>query len=106
MTLSNLPQKRFSRCIEDFSCEYCGIEVEGNGYTNHCPSCLWSKHVDITPGDRQEECQGMMEPVSIESKRGEYIILHKCKRCSLERKNKTAPNDDFDTIIKVSKQMS
>ncbi|MFA6992594.1 MAG: RNHCP domain-containing protein, partial [Candidatus Gracilibacteria bacterium] len=39
--------KRFSRTIEDFVCEKCGAKVKGDGYTNHCPKCLWSKHVDI-----------------------------------------------------------
>lgn len=38
--------KNFTRVIEDFICENCGTEVKGNGYTNHCPKCLWSKHVD------------------------------------------------------------
>jgi len=28
--------KKFQRNKEDFICEKCGLEVEGNGYTNHC----------------------------------------------------------------------
>ena len=42
----------FTRKVEDFTCEHCGREVHGNGYTNHCPHCLHSKHVDVNPGDR------------------------------------------------------
>jgi len=42
----------FTRNIENFTCERCGAAVEGNGFTNHCPACLCSKHVDINPGDR------------------------------------------------------
>ena len=49
----------FIRKTEDFICEHCGREVRGNGYTNHCPYCLWSKHVDINPGDRAAGCGGL-----------------------------------------------
>jgi hypothetical protein len=101
-----LPQKHFSRNVEDFTCENCGIEIEGNGFTNHCPSCLWSKHVDINPGDRQAECQGLMQPVAVESKRGKYAILHRCVKCGFERRNKTALNDDFDTLLAVARSQT
>ena len=60
--------KRFSRRTEDFTCEHCGTKVKGNGYTNHCPQCLYSKHVDINPGDRLSDCGGLMEPIDIEQK--------------------------------------
>lgn len=99
----SLPTKRFSRNVEDFNCEHCGAEVKGTGYTNHCPQCLWSKHVDINPGDRQAECQGMMEPVSVETKRGEYVLLHRCVKCGFERRNKTTPGDNFEAILEISR---
>ena len=71
--------KKFQKRKEDFVCEHCGAEVKGNGYTNHCPKCLWSKHVDIFPGDRLEDCGGLMEPVAVEAKKaGKYTIVHKC----------------------------
>ena len=40
---------------EDFICENCGKDVEKSSYTarDHCPYCLYSKHVDINPGDRK-----------------------------------------------------
>ena len=57
--------KQFVRRREDFVCEHCGTKVVGDGYTNHCPKCLWSKHVDIMPGDRAEDCQGLMRPIDI-----------------------------------------
>jgi Zn finger protein HypA/HybF involved in hydrogenase expression len=97
-----LATKQFSRNIEDFICEHCEAEVEGNGYTNHCPKCLWSKHVDINPGDRQAECQGLMEPISVETKRGQYVILQKCQRCGFDRRNKTISEDNFETILNIS----
>jgi len=49
-----LPEKKFQKRIENFTCEKCGLFVKGTGYTDHCPNCLWSKHMDINPGDRKE----------------------------------------------------
>lgn len=95
--------KQFQRTIENFTCENCGTQVVGNGYTNHCPNCLCSKDVDINPGDRMSTCGGIMMPLSVEVKNKNYVILHKCKKCGKERKNKTAPNDNFDAILKIMK---
>lgn len=98
--------KKFNRNIEDFTCENCGTEVQGNGYTNHCPNCLFSKHVDINPGDRSAECGGLMEPVGLEIKNGEYIIIHRCKKCGFMRKNKTSPDDNFEAVLSLSKKLA
>src|SRR3990167_4839651 len=68
--------KKFQRKIEDFVCENCGCGVKGDGYTNHCPKCLWGKHVDVNPGDREEECGGMMKPIRSFFKRGDSVIVH------------------------------
>lgn len=94
--------RRFQRKKEDFVCEHCGAEVKGNGYTNHCPHCLWSKHVDINPGDRAEDCGGMMEPVDLELKDGKYVIVHRCRKCGFVRRNKVCDADDFETVIALS----
>lgn len=53
-----MQEKKFQRQIEDFVCEKCGKEVKGDGYTDHCPRCLRSKHVDVNPGDRRSKCNG------------------------------------------------
>lgn len=92
----------FTRTIEDFTCEHCGKEVIGNGYTNHCPACLWSKHVDIFPGDRKEKCEGMMKPISVIKTKGEFSIVHQCQRCGFEIKNKLSANDDFAEVTRIS----
>ena len=94
--------KLFQRRIEDFVCGNCGFKVTGTGYTNHCPKCLYSKHVDVNPGDRKEMCQGLMQPIGIEQNHNEYIILHKCLNCGTLRKNKAAPEDDMNQIIKLT----
>jgi len=84
----------FIRTREDFICENCRIEVAGNGYTNHCPKCLWSKHVDIEPGDRSETCAGLMEPVGLEKNGDEYSLIHHCEHCHVRRKNKVASEQE------------
>jgi rubrerythrin len=96
--------KQFNRKKENFVCENCGEKVKGNGYTNHCPNCLWSKHVDINPGDRQEECKGLMVPVDLEKQGQDYVIIHKCQKCGAIRRIKTTENDNFDAILQLAKQ--
>ena len=96
--------KKFQRKIEDFDCGHCGEHVHGNGYTNHCPHCLWSMHVDVNPGDRAAVCGGMMRPIRVEFEKGEYVLVHHCERCSALRRNRVVPEDDFDEVIKVKEQ--
>ncbi len=97
--------KKFKRTKEDFVCENCGFFVNGDGYTNHCPKCLWSKHVDVNPGDRLAVCGGLMKPEYLELKNGKYIIFHKCMKCGHVKKNKISKKDDFDKIITLSKKV-
>lgn len=89
----------FTRRVENFKCRHCGAAVRGNGYTNHCPKCLWSRHVDIDPGDRLEICRGMMEPVGAEADARGYRVIHKCASCGAERRVKTTPEDDVDAVF-------
>ena len=91
--------ENFIKNIEDFTCEHCGVLVKGNGYTNHCPQCLWSKHVDTVPGDRAAECGGLMEPASFEKEGEEFIITHKCLDCGHAKRNKTAPADNISGFL-------
>ena len=97
--------KKFTKIDEEFVCEHCGKKVEKLGYTcrNHCNYCLYSKHVDINPGDREETCHGMLKPIQVilDSKKG-YVIIFKCKKCGAIRKNKAAKDDNMDLIIELS----
>lgn len=93
----------FQRTIEDFVCENCRSPVKGSGYTNHCHRCLWSRHVDINPGDRKEKCRGMMKPVEVFSKSGKFFIVHKCLTCNRESRNSVLKNDDWDAVVAISK---
>ncbi len=101
-----LQDKLFKRTKENFLCEHCGAHIEGTGFTNHCTQCLWSKHVDINPGDRRASCKELMEPVSVEIKNGVYVIVHQCVRCGFERKNKVQKDDSFNTLLEISKKRS
>lgn len=94
--------KKFQRKKENFICENCGNAVRGDGYTNHCPNCLWSKHVDINPGDREADCGSLMRPIGLDLKGGEYIILHECVKCGHKKKNKRSENDDMEKLIAIS----
>ena len=100
-----LTSKKFKRTKEDFVCGNCQEKIIGNGYTNHCPHCLWSKHVDVNPGDRLSSCQVLMEPINIELKQGNYLILHRCLICGHEKINKTAEDDNFETILALVKKI-
>jgi len=94
--------KLFQKTVENFTCEHCGAEVVGNGFTNHCPKCLWSKHVDINPGDRASECQGMMQPILVEVQRGEQMLTYRCTKCGFLRRKKAEKDDNFDEILKIA----
>ena len=91
--------EKFTRNIENFVCENCGNEVEGNGFTNHCPKCLYSKHVDVNPGDRKATCGGIMEPIDAYYKKNSYQIKHKCKSCGYEITTRTQDEDDITTFL-------
>jgi hypothetical protein len=92
-----------------FICANCHRRVSplvNGSYRNHCPFCLYSKHVDIAPGDRKSQCGGLMEPVGLKYKAGKgYQIVHRCRRCGGEKVNKLAEDpvqpDDIEEIIKL-----
>ncbi len=96
-----MQEKRFQKKVEDFVCEKCGRRVKGSGYTDHCPDCLWSKHVDINPGDRKSECEGLMEPIGAKVKSDCYTIYYRCIECGFRHRVKSAANDNFEAIINL-----
>jgi len=96
---------------EGFRCEHCGLPVRrlANGSCrNHCPHCLWSKHVDVVPGDRASRCRGMMEPVAVQAdaRRG-WMVVHRCRQCGAVRRNRAALDDPvqpdgFNELLRVA----
>ena len=98
-------RKNFIRVPEDFVCENCGERISGSGYTNHCPKCLYSKHVDEKiPGDRKSNCGGLMAPIGLDRRRGRYIIVHKCLSCGQTSRNTAAEGDDFDALLDLARR--
>ena len=96
--------KNFSKLDEEFICRNCGKEVSKLGYTSrdHCPYCLYSKHVDINPGDRENTCKGLLKPIGIEKYKDTYKIIYKCETCKQEHKNNIAKDDDYNKILEIS----
>jgi hypothetical protein len=91
-------ERRFTRTTEDFTCLVCGRVVSGDGYTNHCPSCLWSRHVDVLPGDRAATCLGLMEPVGVLYGEREVRLAHVCVSCGYIGHNRVSAHDDPDAV--------
>ena len=98
--------KKFNMIDEVFTCENCCKNVDKLNYTarDHCPYCLYSKHVDINPGDRMNECKGLLEPIGIEKFKDTYKIIYKCKKCNQMHKNIIANDDNMNLIIELSVQ--
>jgi hypothetical protein len=102
----------------DFKCQRCGNFVVQSPYLsgvrnrNHCPYCLWSRHVDLKqPGDRLAACQGKMRPVGLALKKvrkkyestqdGELMLIHHCIECGKISINRIAADDLPDRLQKV-----
>ncbi len=97
----------FTRTSPYFTCCHCRQSVPsralGTQHRNHCPSCLWSSHVDHTPGDRRCACIGAMEPVAIWVRSdGEWAIIHRCTRCNTLRFNRIAGDDDVGRLEELA----
>ncbi len=95
---------------EVFKCRHCRRFVcppsSGGRHRNHCPFCLYSRHVDDRkPGDRMSACGCSMEPVGhFQRPNGEYVLIHHCHGCGFERFNRIAADDDFDLVLSLPAQ--
>ena len=96
--------KLFSKNDNSFICEHCKKEVLPLKYTSrdHCNYCLYSKHVDINPGDRLNPCKGLLKPIEIEKHKDTYKIIYQCEKCNKLHKNIMAKDDNMDLIIELS----
>lgn len=92
--------KNFIKKKEDFGCGNCGEKVCGDGYTDHCPKCLWGKHVDEEiPGDRASECRALMKPIETNYQGGKFKIHYKCTGCSHEFWVRENEGDNRELLI-------
>lgn len=92
---------------EEFICENCGKKVSKLNYTarDHCPFCLYSKHVDIFPGDRSNTCQGLLKPIDVEKFKDTYKIIYQCEKCKETHKNIIATDDNYEQILNIMKKL-
>lgn len=92
---------------ESFKCGHCkrfiGALPSGGHHRNHCPLCLFSRHVDAERiGDRQNRCRALMEPVgAFQRPNGEHVLVHRCLGCGFERFNRIAADDNFDLVLSL-----
>jgi hypothetical protein len=100
-----------------FRCRHCGAWVScdalqsGVRNRNHCPACLFSRHVDWqTPGDRLSSCKGLMRPIGLTLKavrkrygegRGELMVVHCCEDCRRLSINRIAADDSPSALVDV-----
>lgn len=83
-----------------FRCKQCktmvGAPLWGGRHRNHCPLCLYSRHVDDRhPGDRKSECLSLMKAVGVFNRRnGEQVLVHECLGCGVVRQNRVAADDN------------
>ena len=94
-----------------FTCVQCGFpvtadrELSGVNNRNHCPRCLFSRHVDeFKAGDRKADCLSRMKPIGLTVKQthkrydkdalGELMLIHHCTGCGKVSINRIAADDD------------
>lgn len=111
--------RSYPQTFGDFKCAHCGHIVSsahwlsGVNNRNHCPYCLWSRHLDLyAAGDRLSACKAPMRPVALTCKRsrnkyasgrGELMLIHHCMDCDDVSINRIAADDDANTILDVFK---
>jgi hypothetical protein len=101
------PKRRPADGRESFKCGACrafvGPTPSGGRHRNHCPLCLASRHVDgRRPGDRASACRSLMAPVGTFFRRkGEQVVLHRCRGCGLERHNRVAADDNPLALLRL-----
>ena len=91
-----------------FRCVHCGLfvplDAPGTAHRNHCPTCLWSRHLDADdPGDRASDCRSAMEPIAIHVRHdGEWVLVHRCTGCDEVHLNRTAGDDNPLVLVRIA----
>lgn len=105
---------------DGFRCIYCQafVSIEpimaGVNNRNHCPYCLWSRHLDLyKPGDRLCACKARMKPIGLTLKKrlqkygskpaGELMVIHQCMDCGKLSINRLAADDNTECILEIFK---
>ncbi|MCL4560861.1 MAG: RNHCP domain-containing protein [Chloroflexi bacterium] len=107
-----------SEAEDGFMCKRCGsyvssaLALAGVLNRNHCPYCLWSRHVDLyQSGDRLCACKELMRPIGLTRKQtrkkygptalGELMLVHACTGCPGVSINRLAADDDAQVVMRV-----
>lgn len=103
----NKSDYRYNPCNEGFECINCKTTVfpegAGSSHRNHCPNCLCSLHVDITPGDRASPCKGIMDPIGVWVRNnGEWAVIHRCRECGKLSSNRIAADDNPLMLMSIA----
>lgn len=104
---ARLAQQAVEPIYEGFSCAHCqravALDAPGTRHRNHCPHCLWSVHLDDTPGDRAAHCGGTMEPIAVATDpKGEWMLVHRCSRCKVLHINRAAGDDSELALLSLA----
>ncbi|OGD63713.1 hypothetical protein A2160_03460 [Candidatus Beckwithbacteria bacterium RBG_13_42_9] len=96
----------FLKRNQGFICQQCGFKVlpHPSSSRDHCPRCLAGLHVDIFPGDRQNSCRGLLEPIGLQKKKGKQQIVYRCEKCHKQVVNIAAPDDNQEKIVELVKE--
>ena len=98
---------QFRSLTGEFRCRRCRLMVfpptSGGRHRNHCPYCLWSRHVDgRVPGDRASDCGSAMEPIgTFHRPNGEQVVLHRCLGCGTARHCRVAADDNQALLMRL-----
>ena len=108
--MSDRPRHRRARSRPggSFRCRHCQLDVPldvaGTSHRNHCPSCLWSRHLDDdVPGDRSADCGSSMEPIAVTVRGdGEWVLIHRCLACDELHLNRAAGDDNPLLLLRLA----
>ncbi len=92
--------KKFQKNNQSFTCEFCGklVPLHPKSSRDHCCFCLYSKHVDINPGDRLNGCKGLLKPIGIRSVNSKTQIVYQCSKCLTKVFNIVAEDDNKELL--------
>ena len=85
---------------EAFRCGHCqkSVPIGGVMIRDHCPFCLWGRHLDIIPGDRASNCGGLMKPLYFSVAGDTRWIHYSCTQCDHEFRVRSHPDDSLEIL--------
>lgn len=96
--------KHFIKNNVSFICVRCGYNVHEHPTSSrdHCTECLYGLHVDINPGDRLNQCKGLLKPIGLRLSSKKQQVVYKCLKCGQKVFCLLAPDDNTEVVTKLS----